>query len=51
MKTLITKLKDPKYYNVYYNHSTNKLQVIKTAYNPFRINMLSYNKRIKKCTF
>jgi hypothetical protein len=37
MKTLITKLKDPKYYNVYYNHSTNKLQVIKTAYNPFRM--------------
>jgi hypothetical protein len=26
---------DPKYYNVYYNHSTDKLQVIKTLHNPY----------------
>jgi hypothetical protein len=26
---------DPKYYNVYYNHSTDKLEIIKTLHNPY----------------
>jgi len=36
MKKLITQLKDPQYYNIYYNHSTDKLQIIKTSYCPFK---------------
>jgi hypothetical protein len=28
-------INDVKYYNVYYNHSTSKLQIIKTVHNPY----------------